>query len=256
MARNNFSHAVYIGLLGGMLWSCTAVAQTHRLQLRRGNKLYNEGQYTKAQQLYESIAGQSGVYRKDALFALGNTLYKTQKYEEASKVYSQVLELPDLSPLQRAEIHHNIGNIAMQGKQYAQAIESYKKSLILNPNDEDTRYNLVLAQKQLQKQNNGGGGQSEEQKQDHNQTPEQTPPQQNQSQSNPQQSEQKQSPEQSKQQENQGQNKSDQQGPMDRKQIDQLLDSYRQSDDETRRRVEQEERSNAARHQKQKKRTW
>jgi len=47
---------------------------------------------------------------------------------------------------------HNIGNVLMKEKQYDKAISSYKNSLLINPKDEETRYNLALAQKLLKDQ--------------------------------------------------------------------------------------------------------
>ena len=40
-----------------------------------------------------------------------------------------------------------MGNIFMQNKDYGKAVEVYKQSLRLNPKDDETRYNLALAQK-------------------------------------------------------------------------------------------------------------
>ena len=42
----------------------------------------------------------------------------------------------------------------MKGKDYAQSVEAYKQSLRLNPKDDETRYNLALAQKLLSDQQN------------------------------------------------------------------------------------------------------
>ena len=36
----------------------------------------------------------------------------------------------------KAEAFHNIGNAHMKEKQYAKAVDSYKKSLLNNPNDD------------------------------------------------------------------------------------------------------------------------
>jgi tetratricopeptide (TPR) repeat protein len=53
-----------------------------------------------------------------------------------------------------------LGNSFFQQKEYSKAIESYKKALRLNPNDQATRYNLALAlskkndHKKKPKQNN------------------------------------------------------------------------------------------------------
>src|SRR5699024_11514396 len=54
----------------------------------------------------------------------------------------------------------NLGNISFQEKNYAQSIEEYKNALRRNPKDDETRYNLRLAQLLLKKQ------QQEQQNQD------------------------------------------------------------------------------------------
>ena len=49
-------------------------------------------------------------------------------------------------------IYHNIGIIFHSQKDYAKAIEAYKSSLRNNPKDNETRYNLALAQKMQKEQ--------------------------------------------------------------------------------------------------------
>ena len=64
--------------------------------------------------------------------------------------------------LRAAHAWHNLGNISFQEKNYAQSIEEYKNALRRNPKDDETRYNLRLAQLLLKKQ------QQEQQNQDKN----------------------------------------------------------------------------------------
>ena len=51
-----------------------------------------------------------------------------------------------------ANINHNLGNSLLKENKIDLAIEAYKTSLRINPNDEDTRYNLAYAQKMKQQQ--------------------------------------------------------------------------------------------------------
>ena len=57
-----------------------------------------------------------------------------------------------------------MGVILQSSKQYPQCIEAYKESLRNNPKDDETRYNLALAQKLLKDQQ-----QNQDQNQDKNQ---------------------------------------------------------------------------------------
>ena len=61
---------------------------------------------------------------------------------------------------------HNIGNCYLQKKDYQQAVDAYKKSLKYNYKDEETRYNLAFALKNLPKQNKKGGGGSQNKKEE------------------------------------------------------------------------------------------
>ena len=58
---------------------------------------------------------------------------------------------------------HNIGNCYLQKKDFQQAVDAYKKSLKYNPKDEDTRYNLAYALKNMPKDKKNGGGTKQKQ---------------------------------------------------------------------------------------------
>ena len=107
----------------------------------------------------------------EGTYNLGNALYKQKKFPEAAEQYQllagqgeKMIETPE-GKARLAEIYHNVGNIGMQSKEYAKSVEAYKQSLRLNPKDDETRYNLALAQKLLHDQQNQ---QNEDQNQDQN----------------------------------------------------------------------------------------
>ena len=134
---------------------------------RSGNKLYRSKEYSKAEIDYRKALE---VNKSDptTIFNLANVLYRTDRGEEAGKLYQSLApHLSLLSPTEAADLTHNAGNTAFRAKQLEQAIEYYKESLRRRPSDEDTRYNLALAQKLLEEQKkNGGGGQDQKQDQD------------------------------------------------------------------------------------------
>ena len=155
---------------------------------RSGNKLYRSGEYSKAEIDYRKALE---VNKSDptTIFNLANVLYRTDRGEEAGKLYQSLApHLSLLSPTEAADLTHNAGNTAFRAKQLEQAIEYYKESLRRRPTDEDTRYNLALAQKLLEDQKkNGGGGQDQKQDQDKDQQKDQQNDQQNDQQQQPQQ---------------------------------------------------------------------
>jgi len=81
-------------------------------------------------------------------YNLANTIYKSKKFKEAKYSYENALMSAKTSA-QKHKIYHNLGNVYMHEKQYDKAVESYKNALKNNPKDEQTRYNLALAQKKL-----------------------------------------------------------------------------------------------------------
>ena len=146
---------------------------------RSGNKLYRSKEYSKAEIDYRK-ALEVNKSDRTTIFNLANVLYRTDRGEEAGKLYQSLApHLSLLSPTQAADLTHNAGNTAFRAKQLEQAIEFYKESLRRRPSDEDTRYNLALAQKLLEDQKkNGGGGQDQKQDQDKDQQKDQQQDQQ------------------------------------------------------------------------------
>ena len=146
---------------------------------RSGNKLYRSKEYSKAEIDYRK-ALEVNKSDRTTIFNLANVLYRTDRGEEAGKLYQSLTpHLTLLSSTEAADLTHNAGNTAFRAKQLEQAIEYYKESLRRRPSDEDTRYNLALAKKLLEEQKkNGGGGQDQKQDQDKDQKKDQQQDQQ------------------------------------------------------------------------------
>ena len=149
-------------LLGGIV-SVNAQQKTDRDYLRSGNKLYNDSLFIKAEVDYRK-ALDINPKSTDAMFNLGNALLMQPKVKEALEQYESVSKVEkDKSKL--AEIYHNMGVILQSAKQYPQCIEAYKESLRNNPKDNETRYNLALAQKLLKDQQQNQQNQDQQQQQ-------------------------------------------------------------------------------------------
>jgi tetratricopeptide (TPR) repeat protein len=165
---------IIIGIAVSMLCVGTISGQkAERERIREGNKLYNKDQFTEAEIAYrKSLEVNSRSF--DGIYDLGNALYKQQKFPEAAEQYRLVaaqserfLSENPANVNRLAQVFHNMGNIGMSNKDYAKSIEAYKQSLRLNPRDDETRYNLALAQKLLENQEQED--QEQEQQQDEDQ---------------------------------------------------------------------------------------
>lgn len=155
-------------MLGLMFVSVAVYGQkTERDYLRSGNKLYKDSTFVKAEVDYRK-ALELEPKSTDAMYNLGNSLLMQQKAKEAMEQYEAASRIEkDKNKL--AQIYHNMGVILQSSKQLPQCIEAYKQALRNNPKDDETRYNLALAQKQLKDQQQQNQNQDKDQKQDQKQ---------------------------------------------------------------------------------------
>ena len=133
-----------------LLITLTASAQTDRQYVRQGNKLYRGGDYPNAEVSYRK-AVEKNARNPQAAFNLGNALMAQKKDSAAIEQFEHAAKL-ETNPLRKAQAYHNMGVICQTHRMYGEAIEAYKNALRLNPNDDETRYNLVLCKHQQQKQ--------------------------------------------------------------------------------------------------------
>lgn len=137
-----------------LLWNgffLALTAQNHQWRnLRKGNKAFTTQQYKTAEQIYLEVLRQEPQNTRTR-FNLGDTYLAQNKTKEAMAQYEKVAQV-ESNKLLRSMAHHNMGYIQHQNKQYDKAIAAYKMALRYNPNDEDTRYNLALAQNQKKQQ--------------------------------------------------------------------------------------------------------
>lgn len=141
----------YIGIVLLLLVAVSASAQkAERDYIRKGNRFFKDSVYVDAEVNYRK-ALEVNPKSTVSMFNLGNTLTQQNKLQEAMEQYVGATKIEkDKSNL--AQIYHNMGVIFHSQKDYAKAVEAYKESLRNNPKDDETRYNLALAQKQLQDQ--------------------------------------------------------------------------------------------------------
>lgn len=131
-----------------------------RNYIREGNELFKEKRYAEAEAAFKKALQENGN-SPIAKFNLATTYLKqvnlndtTQNglLSETQQLLKETASIAD--PKLASKAYYDLGNIFYSQKNYAQSIAMYKDALRRNPDDDQARQNLRLAQKQLQNQQN------------------------------------------------------------------------------------------------------
>ena len=209
--------------------------KVERNTIRKGNGLFNDKKYTEAEIEYRK-ALEANPSSEIATYNLGAALYKQQKWNDSRNEYRKIVQASSDS-LRAAHAWHNLGNISFQEKNYAQSIEEYKNALRRNPKDDETRYNLRLAQlllkKQQEQQNQDKNDDKDQQDKNKDQQKDQKQDQQEQNNNQNNQDKNKDQQEQNKPQQQQPQ-----QSQMSKENAQQILDAIQQDERDTQEKVQ------------------
>ena len=210
-------------------------AQNDRDYVRRGNRLLRDSvnrqknsdkaivQYKKAVEYNPSCA--------IAHYNMGNALLLDGKVQDAMKEYEQAARLEKDSK-RLSDVYHNMGVILQSAKQFDKAIECYKQSLRNDPDNDETRYNYVLCQRQLKNQQNDNN-----QNQDKNKDKDQQQ----------QQKQQQQQDKQDKEKEKEKQQQQHQEQEMSRENAEQMLQAAMQREKDTQEKVRRQQQQSSRR---------
>ena len=157
-----------VAVVAALLWvSQPATGQEvptvkkERNHIRSGNKLYNAKRYAEAEVEYRKAIEanpQSGLGQFNLATALMRQGSATSKSDDKNNPMTQaegiLQNLVKSTPSRdlQAKAYYDLGNIAFGRQQYDQAVEHYKNALRRNPDDDQARDNLRLAQLKLKQQ--------------------------------------------------------------------------------------------------------
>ena len=145
-----------------LLITSLSYSQSKKKFIKEGNKLYNDNSYNMAEMKYRKSLEKDQEYF-NASFNLADAVYKQERYDESTSFFESLKDNAR-NEKELAYINHNLGNSLLKENKIDLSIEAFKNSLRLNPDDEDTRYNLAYAQKMKQQQDQKD--QQKDQKQD------------------------------------------------------------------------------------------
>ena len=175
-------------------------AQEAKALIKEGNKSYSANEFEKAAEQYQKSI-EANPERLEGLFNLGDALYRQEKYEEAARYFNMVAQRAEDKEI-KAKAYHNLGNAMVKQQKLKEGVEAYKNSLLLNPKDDETRFNLAYSMRDLQKKQEQQKDQQEQQEQEQEQE-QQEQNQQEQEQEQQEQEQQEQEQEQQEQEQNQ-----------------------------------------------------
>lgn len=152
--------------------------------IRMGNKHFRDKEYNKAETWYRKALEMNKTL--EAYYNLGNSVAAQGNDSVAFEQYKNALEQIAETPEKKAYVYHNMGNMTyLNGrslmkanspdamKSFQQAVELYKSALRCNPSDDETRYNLAMAQYMLKKNQQNQNQQGQDQNQDQQQNKDQ-----------------------------------------------------------------------------------
>ena len=153
-------------LLTALSVSSYADNRQARKLIRKGNALYRADKRQEAQVDYlkayraDSTDARVQYNLATSMFPQDYKLVQKERCDTMAMMFERAAQA-ETNPLRKAKAYHNEG-VAYQGvKDFGKAIEAYKNALRCNPNDDESRYNLVLCQRQLK--NQGGGNNNQQQ---------------------------------------------------------------------------------------------
>ena len=216
-------------LLTALSVSSYADNRQARKLIRKGNALYRADKRQEAQVDYlkayraDSTDARVQYNLATSMFPQDYKLVQKERCDTMAMMFERAAQA-ETNPLRKAKAYHNEG-VAYQGvKDFGKAIEAYKNALRCNPNDDESRYNLVLCQRQLK--NQGGGNNNQQQdKQDKQDQQEKQQQQQQQ--------------EKQEKQKKQDQQQQQQEPPMSKENAEQLLNAAMQREKETQKRMKE-----------------
>ena len=149
----------------------TPMTQEAQAALSSGATHLADGSFAEAEADYRKALALGE--RENGAFNLGNEYHLRGQNKEALFRFKQSAK--DASSYDhKHRAFHNLGNAYMKEKMYQEAVEAYKEALRSNPQDDESRYNLAVAQDLLDKNppppdENKDDKKDQEEKEDQNQ---------------------------------------------------------------------------------------
>ena len=138
--------------------------QVDKKDVRRGNRDFRKENFREAEIDYRKALVKDSM-SVAANYNLANTLYREGDFAQAQQALERVKDVAPMSE-SAADYYFNLGDAALQQKDYQKAVEAFGESLIRRPDDLQAKENFIYAKKKLQDQQQNQQNQNNDQNQD------------------------------------------------------------------------------------------
>lgn len=161
----------FLVLITAILAVCVSEASAQRYPerrlVRKGNRAYEREDYARSIERY-TRAAELAPESFEAQYNLANALFRTQAYDKAAEIFG-ALAADSLRTLQdRADAFYGLGDAQLAQQQLKEALESFKNTLRINPDDEEARFNYAYTKQLIKDQENQQNQQNQNQNKDQN----------------------------------------------------------------------------------------
>jgi tetratricopeptide (TPR) repeat protein len=148
-------------LFGLLLVACSPSAERMN---QEGNQAFTEQAFIEALEAYQNAQIESPELA-EPYYNAANAYYRQGQYEQALEQLQHALQFAEDDNLAENSLY-NLGNNFFNSQELETAIEAYKSSLLLDPHDQEAKYNLELALQQQEQQQQQQEQQQDQQQQD------------------------------------------------------------------------------------------
>ena len=140
---------IFFVLIGAGLLVTACAPSAEKLN-NEGNDAFAKEAYLEALADYQSAQIESPDLA-EPYYNAANALYREGAYPEALAQIQQALQFAAGNALAQNSFY-NMGNSSFNSQDWQAAVDAYREALLLNPDDQEAKYNLELALQQLQQQ--------------------------------------------------------------------------------------------------------
>jgi Ca-activated chloride channel family protein len=166
--NSKLTFVLVISAVALALAACSAPAEKLN---QDGNEAFAEQAYLEALELYQSAQIESPELA-EPYFNAANTFYRQGDFPAALEQMQMALQYVEEGTLAESSFY-NMGNTLFNSQDLGTAVEAYKQALLLDPDDQDAKYNLELALQQQEQQQREQQQEQQQQQQEQEQQDEQ-----------------------------------------------------------------------------------